>query len=96
MRLEDGQLQDAGYGEFLCTPHTAEELLAGAMSRVNGVPVRLEIVDRLPNINAVIVRVWENTSDGWVLGHSLRYPWSVAESGRIPPGPAELESRVTA
>lgn len=57
-RLEFGEVVDAGYGEIMCTPEYAEVLMGGAMTHVNGRPVRLQIVDRgLKNIGAVILRV---------------------------------------
>lgn len=54
--LTDGQILDFGYGEFAVTPAFAEELLNGGMTHVNGAPVRLWIVDRFPDINAVLIR----------------------------------------
>lgn len=54
--LEDGQILDAGYGEFMVTPTTAEWLLDGGMTHVNGAPVRLWIVDRFPDSNCVLIR----------------------------------------
>jgi hypothetical protein len=58
--LRDGQILDAGYGEFWVTPTTAAELMGGGMTHVNGAPVRLTIEDRFPDVNAVVVR-WRPT-----------------------------------
>ena len=58
--LRDGQILDAGYGEFWVTPAYAEELLDGGMTHVNGAPVRLTVVDRFPDVNAVVIR-WRPT-----------------------------------
>lgn len=54
--LEEGQILDMGYGEFLCTPRTLEELQAGGMTHVNETPVHLTVVDHLPACNAVVVK----------------------------------------
>lgn len=54
--LAGREILDAGYHEFMVTPEFAEELLAGGMTHVNGERVRLEIVDRLPGVNAVVIR----------------------------------------
>lgn len=56
--LVDGQILDCGYNELMVTPAFADELLAGGMRRVNGREVRVQVVDRLPAVNAVIVR-WQ-------------------------------------
>lgn len=54
----DGEILDCGYNELMVTPAFADELLAGGMRRVNGREVRVQVVDRLPAVNAVIVR-WQ-------------------------------------
>jgi hypothetical protein len=54
LHLADGELLDMGYGEFACTPRMAEELLDGGMTRVNGKPGRLTVVERFEN--AVLLR----------------------------------------
>jgi hypothetical protein len=58
--LQDGQILDNGYGEFLVTPAFGAELMGGGMTHVNGAPVLLEIVDRFPASNAILIR-WRPT-----------------------------------
>jgi hypothetical protein len=58
--LRDGEILDAGYGEFLVTPAFADELMDGGMTHINGAPVRLMIVERFPAIGAVQLR-WTPT-----------------------------------
>lgn len=53
--LREGELLDAGYQEFLCTPETGRWLLNGGMTKVNGNPVRLRIVDEYPAVNAILI-----------------------------------------
>jgi hypothetical protein len=61
--LQHGEILDLGYGEFMCTPAFAEELLDGGMTHVNGHRVTLQVVDRgLLGVGAVIVRVTELTA----------------------------------
>ena len=54
--LRDGEILDAGYYEFMVTPAFADELLAGGMTHVNGQRVNLQVVDHLPDANAVVIR----------------------------------------
>jgi len=74
--LQDGEIRDAGYYEFMVTPAFAELLLDGGMTHVNGQAVSLQVVDRLPGVNAVIVR-WHPFG----LAHEYperTYVWQVA------------------
>ena len=68
--MRDGEVLDFGYGEFVCTPTTAKELMEGGMTHVNGQRVVLEIVDRLPASNAVVMRFFSADGD------DLRTEWS--------------------
>ena len=46
----------AGTFEFMCGRQKARELLSGGMTRINGEPVTLSIVDEWPGINATQIR----------------------------------------
>lgn len=46
--------------EWICGQEKAEELLNGGMTRINGEPCIVEIVDRWPELNGVHVRATVN------------------------------------
>jgi hypothetical protein len=54
--LRHGEIRDAGYSEFIVSETFATELLDGGMTHINGQPVWLKVVDRLPGIGGVLIR----------------------------------------
>jgi hypothetical protein len=67
--LKDGEIIDLGYGDFICTPATAQKLMQGGMTHVNGQRVILTIVHNLPAVNAVVLNFQsadgDNISQEW-------------------------------
>ena len=61
--LRDGEILDAGYGEFMVTPAFAAELMGGGMTHVNGAPVRLTVVDEWPGVVLIRWRPTETLED---------------------------------
>ena len=64
VELRYGQLFDAGlvhYGEFFATPEYAAELLNGGMTKVNGRPGSLAVVQRFTN---AVQLQWRFTQGG--------------------------------
>lgn len=66
--LSDGPLPfgklafcQADYREFACSRETAEWLLDGGMSSLDGVPVRLQVMDILAGGHNVMVKIWVAT-----------------------------------
>lgn len=45
-----------GIFEWICGPEIAKELLNGGMEKINGKPVRTEIVDIWPSLKGIQVR----------------------------------------
>ncbi len=50
-----------GVYEWICGEDMARELLNGGMTKINGQPVRVEVVDRHPQLGGIQVRA---TSSG--------------------------------
>ena len=71
--LVDGEIFDLGirhYGEFVVNPATAEELLDGGMTKVDGRRGRLWVIERFEN--AVQLRwVFEDDAEREKLGTDL-------------------------
>ena len=47
---------ESGTYEWICGPRMADELLNGGMTKIDGKPVGVEIVDKWPQINGIQVR----------------------------------------
>ncbi len=47
------------YREFACSRETFEWLQAGAMTHVDGLPVRLQVMDTLVGGFNVMVKIWD-------------------------------------
>lgn len=45
-----------GVFEFICGPDKADELLNGGMTKIDGMPVRVEVVDKWPRANGIQIR----------------------------------------
>ena len=45
-----------GIFEWICGPRIARELLTGGMKKINGKPVRVEVVDVWPQMKGIQVR----------------------------------------
>ena len=59
--LEFGRIVDCGivgYHEFACSKATLEWLRAGAMTSVDGIPVRLQVMDECVGGFNVFVKAW--------------------------------------
>ncbi len=52
-------LVSAEYREFVCSVETAEWMLAGGFTSLDGRPVRLQIMDTLRGGFNVVVKVWD-------------------------------------
>lgn len=70
--LQDGEIIDFGYQEFICSHTTVVSLLAGGMTHINGVPVNLQVVDELPAVNAVVVK-WQSADQDNIATEWARY-----------------------
>lgn len=59
-KLPFGELRlwQPDYREFCCSVETAEWLMAGGMTSINDVPVRLQIMDTLVGGQNVMVKAW--------------------------------------
>lgn len=51
-------LCQADYHEFICSRDTFEWLSGGAMTHLDGKPVRLHVADELVGGHNVIVKIW--------------------------------------
>lgn len=49
------------YREFACSRATADWLIGGAMTHLDGIPVRLQIMDELVGGHNVMVKIWGTT-----------------------------------
>lgn len=64
-----------GMFEWICGYDRAHELLNGGMTKINGRPVTLEVVDEWPGIAGVHIRA------AWALGDKpaeVRHNWEIA------------------
>lgn len=59
--LEFGKLYlwQPGYREFACSKETFEWLQAGGMQSIDGIPVRLQVMDILVGGFNVMVKAWD-------------------------------------
>lgn len=71
-------LCQADYMEFMCSVETAEWLMGGGMTHLDGVPVHLQVMDTLRGGANVMVKIWL-ASDLLDVAHELQAEmWAAA------------------